>query len=113
MKASYDLELALTDQSRLTEEMVASLRLQFVLEDRSEQGWGLVLRLEKSDGKSLDDLMQRFLAAAMKFKLVIKSAKPILRVAAFNPNATCTLLLKDIDLLAKLGTQVEVSIYPT
>jgi len=111
--ATYDLELALTDRSRLTDSLIENLRSDFVLEDRSEQGWGLVLRLEKSDGKVLDGLIQKFLSAALKFKSIIKDAKPILRVAAFNPNVTCTLLLKDIESFAELGAQVEVSVYPT
>jgi hypothetical protein len=111
--ATYDLELALTDRSHLTDSLIASLRSEFVLEDRSEQGWGLMLRLEKSEGKSLDGLVQKFLSAALKFKSAIKDAKPILRVAAFNPNATCTLLLKDIELFAELGVQIEVCVYPT
>jgi hypothetical protein len=111
--ATYDLELALTDQSKLTDSLITTLRAEFVLEDRSGQGWGLVLRLPKSEGKSLDALVQKFLSAAMKFKSTIKDSKPILRVAAFNPNATCTLLFKDIESFAELGVQLEVCVYPT
>lgn len=111
--ATYDLELALTDRSYLTDSLIASLGSDFVLEDRSEQGWGLVLRLENSESKSLDGLIKKFLLAALKFKSVIKDSKPILRVAAFNPNATCTLLLKNIESLAELGVQIEVCVYPT
>ena len=109
---TYDLELALTDQSHLNDALIANLRSDFILEDRSKQGWGLVLRLEKSESTSLDELMRKFLPATLKFKHAIKEAKPILRVAALNPNATCTLLLKDLSSLAELGVQIEVSVYP-
>ncbi|MFC7297034.1 hypothetical protein [Herminiimonas aquatilis] len=112
-KATYDLELALTDPSKLTDSLMATLRTKFVLEDRSEQGWGLVLRLQKTEENSLAALAENFVSAAIKFKSAIKNSKPILRVAAFNSNATCTLLFKDIESLAELGVQLEVSVYPT
>jgi len=109
---NFDVELALREPTELLAEELRQMKSQFLIEDRSDNGWGLVLRAEKASGQSLKEILETLVKACGPFEVSIARCKPVLRVAAFNPNLTCTIWIDEASFIAKIGASIEVSVYP-
>ena len=92
-QATFDIELALLNPGELWQVVEKCLGNRCELEDRREQGWGLVIRAINLPGASLSEQLKDFISSLAGAESVIRSCQPILRVAAFNPNLTLTLVL--------------------
>jgi len=109
---SFDVELALREPMRLSTEELSQMKSGFLIEDRSENGWGFVLRTPKNSGETLKEILQALVDACEPFEACIARCKPVLRVAAFSPNATCTVWVDEVSFIAKICASLEVSVYP-
>ena len=109
---SFDVELALREPVRLSIDEIDQLKYSFLVEDRSENGWGFVLRAKKNNGQTLKEILEALVKMYEPFEACIAQCKPVLRVAAFSSNATCTVWLDEVSFFAKIGASLEVSIYP-
>ncbi|SEA75051.1 hypothetical protein SAMN05216411_1273 [Nitrosospira multiformis] len=114
VQPSFDVELALREASRLSVKARARLKSNFLIEDRTESGWGLVLRTEKPRGTVLKDLLATLVKACeSSFDTDIAQCKPVLRVATLNSSVTSTVWFDDIAYFATISAAVEVSFYLT
>ncbi|MDQ0143316.1 hypothetical protein [Cupriavidus necator] len=113
-QATFDIELALISPSSVREDLQRRLGDTCTFEDRLEQGWGLVIRPAHSNGSSIAEQMRKFLSLFAGNEALIRKGDPILRIAAFNPNATSTVLVGDfyLDRVCTLGARLELSFYP-
>lgn len=111
-QATFDIELALLSPSSVWKKLQRRLGDTCTLEDRPEQGWGSVIRPTNPLTGSLAQQMRDFLSLLAGNEALIRKCDPILRIAAFNPNATITVLVEDLDRVGSLGARVELSVYP-
>lgn len=112
-QATFDIELALLSPGELWQEVENSLRGFCELEDRREQGWGLVVRAINPPVASLGEQLKSFMSLLAGHEALLRNCQPILRIAAFNPNLTLTVVLEELDKVCALGAKVELSVYPT
>lgn len=112
-QATFDIELALLSPDAIRQEVENRLGGSCELEDKSEQGWGLVIRAINPSTASLGEQLKSFLTVLAGHEALLRSGQPILRIAAFNPNLTCTVVLEELDRICALGAKVELSVYPT
>lgn len=109
----YDLELALTQlSSDQLSEMTKHLPANYTIEDRSNNGWGLVISANNNN-KSLNEQINEFLSGLKTIKDRITPSRATLRVAYFNKNYTTTINLNKFEQLTDLNIELEISIYPT
>ncbi|MCY1260003.1 hypothetical protein D9M68_100580 [compost metagenome] len=111
-QATFDIELALLSPSSVWKDLQQRLSDTCTLEDRLEQGWGLVIRPTYPHTGSLSEQMRNFLSLLTGNEVLIRKGNPILRIAAFNPNANITVLVEELDRVYSLGASVELSVYP-
>jgi hypothetical protein len=111
-QTTFDIELALLRPDAIWQEVIDRLGNTCELENRSDQGWGLVVRVANLPSAPLGVQLSHFLAALAMHEALLRSGQPVLRIAAFNPNVTCTVLLEDLDRICALGAKVELSVYP-
>lgn len=111
-QATFDIELALLNPGKLWQEMESRLGTSCELEDRREQGWGLVIRPIKLCGTSFNEQLKSFISLLAGTEEMIRNCQPVFRIAAFNPNLTFTLILDDLDKIVAFGAKVELSVYP-
>lgn len=110
--ATFDIELALLRPDAIWQEVKDRLGNACELEDKSEQGWGLVVRVAGLPTASLGEQLNHFLAVLAGHEALLRAGQPVLRIAAFNPNLTCTVVLEELDRICALGAKVELSVYP-
>lgn len=111
-QATFDIELSLQKFADAQIELRRGLQSKFAFEDRTKQGWGLVLRRREEVSLPLAQAIEDFLKPLEPMQSLIARCEATLRVAAFNPNVTCTVLLSRIDQIAAMGAKLEVSVYP-
>lgn len=109
---TFDIELALRNPSALPKKSEIQLSAAFDLEDRKEQGWGLVARLKNSEGETLEKQLSAMFSGIAGIKNIIRECQPVLRIAINNPNYTCTVLLSSLERFGEIGAQLELSVYP-
>ncbi|QSA96123.1 hypothetical protein [Methylococcus sp. EFPC2] len=109
---SFDVELSLREPTSLSIDEIDHLKSNFLIEDRSENGWGIVLRLDKSNGLMLNELLRALIKACEPFESIIALCKPVVRIAVFNPNVNCTVWIDETACFAKIRASLEVSVYP-
>ena len=109
-----DIELALIELSKNNESnLINSLPNGYDSEDRSNKGWGLVIRASGNiDGENIDDCIKSFLEGLVDVKEIIFQSEPILRLAIYNKNINYTLTLKSFKILSDFNITLEASIYP-
>lgn len=113
--ASFEIELALIDYpvKKITA-LYHTAPSGFLVEDRSDKGWGIVFRQEITDNKKdLDAAFVSFLEALSDIETEIKSHNAILRIAIYTDSFDYTIRLKSFEILTRYGVQLEASIYPT
>ena len=111
-----DIELALTRiESRCHEMLVEGVPDNYFLEDRCQQGYGLVLRsnLSRSDDE-LNEKIYKFLEPILPLVSLLQDSGCILRIGVFNKSLTTTLFLSFtvIEALGCLNASIEISVYP-
>lgn len=109
-----DVELALLDAA--TNEfgdIQSNLSSGFYLEDRTEIGWGLVIRATQELSDNFDNAIDGFLEPLSSLAEVIGSHKGVLRIGVFYDTATCTLRLNSYDRLAAFKLPLEITVYPS
>ncbi|WP_072894826.1 hypothetical protein [Hydrocarboniphaga daqingensis] len=111
-QATFDIELSLHNFAGAQVTLQRSLGDEYLFEDRTKQGWGLVLRKRDEVRLSLAEAVDSFLKPLAAVQSLIADCEPTLRLAVFNPNVTCTVLLPRLDQIAALGAKLEVSVYP-
>lgn len=111
-QATFDIELALLNPGSEWRNLQRRLGDSCVFEDRQEQGWGTVIRQSNPRTGSLAEQTRHFLTLFTGNEALIRKCDPVLRIAAFNPNATITILFEDMDRVCMLGARVELSVYP-
>lgn len=111
----YDIELCLTDISvESIKDLSKVLPSGYSIEDRTENGWGLVIRSNNEDEASiLNDKVRNFLSGISPIKEWIKSSQSILRVAHFSESFTNTIVLEEFESLVSFKLKLEISIYPS
>ena len=110
-----DIELALIDLSEQDfHQLSNSLPQGYSCLDRTDKGWGLVIRPDSANNmEDIDDSIVDFLNDMGVLKDVIFSSSPILRLGIYNNNYDYTLRLKSFELLSSFNISLEASIYPT
>jgi len=111
-QVTFDIELALLRPTALLSEIEDALKKSHELERREKQGWGLVIRSPTNSDKSLADQIDLFLSSLSKYEESLRRCEPVLRLAIFNPKATCTVTLSRLEKISALGAQLEISVYP-
>ena len=109
---SFDITLALTDYSK-NDLKAIELISNYSIEDASENGWGLVISADSRIEGPLDDQIHRFLQGLLPLKKWIVDSSPILRIAVFNKNLTCTIRLENYKILEAFKIKLEITLYPT
>ncbi len=111
---SYDIELALINlPKKELQEISKVLPAGYLVEDRSNKGWGIVIRLDsENELESLNDQVKAFITGVLPIKKWMELSSPVLRVACFNDKLTCTINLEDFELFVSLKIKLEISIYP-
>ncbi len=114
---SFDIELALmTLSSTGADEVSYILPKDYLIEHRSNTGWGYVLRLP--DDKLSGDLNEQtiaFLTGLTSIMKWVKSSSSVLRVAVFhdfNVSAYCDINLDEFDLFVSSDLKLELTVYP-
>lgn len=110
---TFDIELALLNPGNLSQQIETRLATSFSLEDRKDKGWGLVARALNLQGDSIDAQLSVFLTGLAGSEDLIRQCQPVLRIAVFSPNYSCTVLLPKLDQLCAIGARLEFSVYPT
>lgn len=86
----------------------------FLIEDRTDKGWGIVLRqTHEVSGLNLDESIVEFLEKLSYFQDLISEQKTILRVAVYTDAFSHTSRIKSFDLYSGFGFVLEISVYPT
>ena len=85
----------------------------FFIEDRSDRGWGLVIRTTQELSDNVSDSINVFLEPLSPLVRMISDYVGILRVGVFYDTVTCTMRLNSCDRLAELGLLLEISTYPS
>lgn len=109
-----DVELALVDTSM--DELVnlqRDLPSEFYVEDRSDKGWGVVIRTRRKLSDDFNDAINGFLTPLNSLVELIISHKRILRVGVFYNTATCTMRLNSSDPLTAFKLPLEITVYPS
>jgi hypothetical protein len=110
---TFDIELALLSPGANWQQVEAALSGSYALEDRRSNGWGLVARAPSPQGDSLDTQLDAFLAGLVGSERLLAQCQPVLRIAVFSSNYSCTVLLPKLDKLCEIGARLELSVYPT
>jgi hypothetical protein len=110
---TLDIELALLNPGELWQQVETKLSGFYSLEDRRENGWGLVVRALDLRGDSVDDQLELFFTRLSGSEDLIRQCHPVLRIAVFSTHYTCTVLLSKLYLLCAIGARLELSVYPT
>jgi hypothetical protein len=114
MKAqTFDVELALLSPGQHRYELEQKLAASMSMEDRSDRGWGLVVRATSLQGEALEDQLSEFLGHLSGIEDLVRRSSPVLRIAVFNPSYSCTVLLPKLDRICAMGMQLELSVYPS
>lgn len=109
-----DVELALVNASvgHLTN-ILDTLPSGYLVEDRSELGWGLVVRVAQKLPNDFNSAIESFLEPLSSLVKIIRCHGGVLRVGIFFETFTCTIRLKSYERLVELGLSLEISIYPS
>lgn len=85
----------------------------FFVEDRSDRGWGLVIRTTQKLSDDFSDSIDAFLEPLSPLVKMISNHAGILRVGVFYNTVTCTMRLNSCERLAEFGLLLEISTYPS
>lgn len=109
-----DVELALIDAS--TAELFyfqSKLPVGFYVEDKSDRGWGLVIRTTRELPDDFSNAVDTFLEPLSSLAEVIGVYDGLLRIGVFYDTATCTMRLNSYDRLADFKLPLEITAYPS
>ncbi|MDR3054184.1 MAG: hypothetical protein LBU53_02105 [Zoogloeaceae bacterium] len=108
-----EIELALMDATVAElKEIRRILPYGMSAENRSAQGWGIVISTGQSSLNNPSDVVDEFLNSLHSLKEIIRRHKSVLRVAIFYTTINCTIRFKSCERLAELGLGLEISTYP-
>ncbi|HEB93943.1 MAG TPA: hypothetical protein ENI94_10875 [Gammaproteobacteria bacterium] len=109
-----DVEIALINASANELKVIqADLPPGFFIEDRSDRGWGLVIRTTQKLSDDFSEAIDVFLEPLSPLVEMVSSHAGILRVCVFYSTVTCTMRLNSCDRLAVFGLPLEISTYPS
>lgn len=107
-----DLELALTEGSADLMTIQENLPLGFYIEDRSDRGWGLVIRTSQESSDDFSSALNEFFNQLLPFKDLIRRHKGILRAGIYYDTATCTVKVDSSVRFTDFNLCLEISSYP-
>ena len=106
-----DLELALIEPAtvnfKILQELLPS---DFYAEDRSEKGWGFVIRTTRELSDDAGAALDSFLPPLRPLTDTIKKAAAVLRIGAFCDTVTCTIRIGSCIDLAAMEISLEISL---
>jgi hypothetical protein len=90
-----DVELALVNASvDQLKNIQDDLPSKFFVEDRSDRGWGLVIRTTQNLPDDFSSAIDAFLEPLIPLVKIVGNQGEILRVGVFYDTVTCTMRLK-------------------
>lgn len=109
-----DVELALIDMSADDlNDIKSHLPTGFYVEDRSDKGWGLVVRAKQKLMDDFNGAINAFLEPLTPMINIIRNHTGLLRVGVFYNTVNCTMRLNSFDRLSEFGLPIEISTYPS
>jgi hypothetical protein len=109
-----DIELALVDASADELKGLQSyLPSGFYVEDRSDRGWGLVIRTTQKLSGDFSCAIDAFLGPLCPMIEIISNHAGVLRVGVFYNTITCTMRLNSCERLSTFRLPIEISTYPS
>lgn len=109
----FEIELAITSPRHPMREFVNYLPGGYLIEDRSETGWGFVIRPnEQPSFGSVSEDMSDFLRNMEDMRKFLLGSDLILRLAVYSDSADTTITL-DCRYVESLGAKLEISFYPS
>lgn len=117
MKATQsDIELAITGLGKdQRQALVGKIPRPYTIEDRSANGYGLVVRSESSESsEEIGTKLESFLKPLLPLAEAIRDRDCIMRIAVFSSLATTTTTFSSsfLDVLRNFNARLEVSVYP-
>lgn len=109
-----DVELALVDASADELNGIKSdLPSEFYVEDRTDKGWGLVIRTTRKLPDDFGNAVDAFLEPLSPLAEMVGNHVGVLRAGVFYDTVTCTMRLNSSDRLVAFGLSLEISTYPS
>ena len=108
-----EVELILQDWKGAFPESCPKLSAEYYFEDHRVDGVGLVVGKDIAPTGDVDQAILNFLTPIMDYKEVVKSANPVIRVIIFNRAYTCSVTISCTALIASIGAELDLRIYPT
>ena len=109
-----DVELALVSATAIQfNDIEDNLPQGFFIEDRTDRGWGLVIRTTHKFSEELSSAIDVFIEPLMPLIELADDHEGVLRVGIFYDTINCTVCIKSFDRLAEFGLPLEISIYPS
>lgn len=111
-----DIELAITGfGAKQYQMLVKEIPPAYTVEDRSDTGYGLVVRNESFEGvNEISGNLEGFLEHLMPLSGMVRDHGCIVRVAVFSYLATTTanFSLNSLNALRNFNSTLEISVYP-
>jgi hypothetical protein len=111
MSLTFKLSISLGPESDLPVGLLDDISEQLWIEDRSTEGWGIVIGLD-DEFPTLSEGVDRFRNVFGENAALVLKTTALLRVAVFNPNFTMRLSIEDTAALASICKSMIASIYP-
>ncbi len=109
-----DIELALLNASLdQLKEIENRLPPGFIVEDRTDRGWGLVICIIGELPDDVSGAISDFLQQLSSVTDIISSSAGIMRVGVFHNTANCTMEFNCLARLNEFGLSLEISTYPS
>jgi hypothetical protein len=111
----FDIELSVGDVDEATLECLLDiLPATFYVEDRSELGWGWVIRPESIVGESESEVLGNFVRGLDDVRVHdVLPPGGVLRLAMFKDTINCTAIVHELSFLARNNVSLEISFYPS
>lgn len=85
----------------------------YLLEDRREQGTGIVVSTDAPVTGDASEAIRNFLNPIIEKANEIMINNPVLRVVVFNRAVTLSITIDCLPLLVQFGAELDVIVYPT
>jgi hypothetical protein len=108
-----EVELILQNWKGAFPESCPKFSAEYYFEDHRGDGVGLVVGKDIVPTGDVNQSILNFLTPIMHYKEVIKSANPIIKVMIFNRAYTCSITISCSALIASIGAELDLRIYPT
>jgi hypothetical protein len=89
------------------------LAVNYFIEDRRENGTGLVISEDMPPTGNLNKAITDFLTPISQNSEVLKAFSPILRVAVYNRAFSCSMNIACLPLVVSFCAELDIVVYPT